>query len=106
MTILAIDYGEKRIGLAKSDELGMFAHGLGFIENQNSEYVLDELEKKCSEFRIQKIVIGLPKTMQGDLGLAAEGVLKFVESLKEYLKLEVVTWDERLTTKGANVFLI
>ncbi len=105
MTILGIDYGTKRIGIAKSDALGMFAHGKGYLENTGFDKVLPQLKEYCREFETTMILVGLPKQLDGTIGLAAEKVLEFVEKLKESIDLPVETWDERLTSKSADRFM-
>lgn len=105
MTILGIDYGTKRIGIAKSDVLGMFAHGKGYIENTGIEPVLAQLKEYCREFETTMILVGLPKQLDGTIGIAAEKVLAFVEKIKEAIDLPVETWDERLTSKSADRFM-
>jgi len=106
MVIIGIDYGKRRVGIAKSDELCMFGHGIGYIENTGHEQVLTAIKKYCDEFHATRIVIGLPRKMDGSLGESAEDVLSFVEILKMTVPFEVITWDERLTTKGASQYLL
>lgn len=105
MILLGVDYGTKRIGIAKSDGLGMFAHGIGYIENKGEASVFEELRKQCNDFQVTMIVVGLPKQLNGTLGLAAENVLAFVEKLKAALNIEVITWDERFTSKSADRYM-
>ncbi len=105
MILFGIDHGTKRIGIAKSDELGMFAHGIGFIENKGDEAVLAAIRQYCDDLQVTKIVVGLPKQLDGTVGLAAEKVLAFVEKLKAAVGREVITWDERLTSKSADRYM-
>ena len=106
MSFLGLDFGEKRIGVARSDELNLMAHPIGFIEARNEIYVAQEIQKLMDEFRIQKIVIGLPKTLKGETGLQAEKVLSFSERLGKRLNCPITTWDERLTTAQAERALL
>ncbi len=106
MRILCIDYGTKNIGIAVSDELGLIGHGLGTIERKSSAYVLERIKELSEQYSADRIVVGLPKNMNGSLGSSAQTVLEFVEFLKKKLTLPVVTWDERLSTMAAERVLI
>ncbi len=101
MRILGIDYGEKRIGLAISDPLGLTAQGLPTIERVNAEDYLQKLADVIKEKGVGRIIVGLPKSMNNTIGKKAEEVLEFVEVLKSNLNLPVITVDERLTTVRA-----
>jgi putative Holliday junction resolvase len=101
MRILAIDYGKKRFGLAISDPLGLTAQGLPTLVSQGRQKDLEQIARVVHENEVEKIVVGLPRRMDGTLGPAAEEVLVIVEEIKERLDLPVVTWDERLSTKRA-----
>lgn len=100
MRILCLDYGEKRIGSAVSDPLGISAQGLGFIEAVPESKALEKIKEIADEVKAEKIVVGLPLNMNGSTGPRARQVLEFVESLKEIFP-EVETFDERLTTRQA-----
>jgi putative Holliday junction resolvase len=106
MRIMGLDVGSKTIGVAISDELGMTAQGLKTIKRKTREEDLKELYTIISEFKVERIVVGLPKNLDGTLGKQAETVLKWVESLKERIPLPVETWDERLSTVEASRTLI
>lgn len=106
MSFLGLDLGEKRIGVARSDELNFMAHPVGFIERTSDVYVLQELKKLADEFDIEKIVVGLPKTMKGTMGTQAEKALFFVEEFRKHVSCPIVTWDERLTSVQAERVLI
>lgn len=99
--VLGIDYGEKRIGLAVSDELGLIAHGLPILEWTTLPGVVEAIAKAAAERGVTEIVVGLPRNMDGTLGPKAEQVEKFARLLRERLKIPVLTWDERLTTVQA-----
>ncbi len=102
MIYLGLDYGEKRIGVACSDETGLIAEPLGFIEVTGFKKVKAELKKYLSEMRAEQIVVGLPVTTKNEIGKQATVVLEFVAKLKKELPCEIVTWDERFTTKEAD----
>ena len=106
MSFLGLDFGEKRIGVARSDELNFMAHPVGFIQYRDDRQVFEEIKKIVGEFHVEKVVVGLPKTMKGELGQQAQKVLAFVESLRKHVTCPIVTWDERLTTVQAERALI
>jgi putative Holliday junction resolvase len=98
--ILALDFGQARIGAAISDKLQMLAHPLETIPaNQQAASRVAEIVR---EKKVDHVVAGLPKRMNGQLGTAATEVLEFVEKLRAILPCPVVTWDERLTTVAAH----
>lgn len=105
MRIIGIDYGDARVGVAVSDPLGITAQGVGTVKNRGTEKLLSELSKIISEYSPEKIVIGMPKNMDGSLGFRAEATKEFAESLKTVFEGEIVFWDERLTTVGATRYL-
>lgn len=106
MRLLGLDMGEKRIGVAASDELNSMAHSIGFIERRSDAHVFEAVQKYVRDFSIGKIVVGLPKTMKGEIGPQAEGVLLFVDRLKNHCSCPIVAWDERLTTSQAERTLV
>ena len=101
MQILAIDYGQKRIGLAVCDEAETMALSMGLFEWQGKAHELERLGEKIRESGAKQVVVGLPRNMDGSLGPSAERVLKFIESLKRLVDVPFVTWDERLTSEEA-----
>jgi len=106
MKILGLDYGDKRIGVAASDALGWTAQGKKVIQNTSLNEVINELEGLIDEYEIEKVVVGLPKNMNGTLGPRAEKTLEFVEALKEEFTIPIITWDERLSTAAAERTLL
>jgi len=105
MRILGIDYGDARIGIAVSDIMGWTAQGVGTIYNKGWTKLVAELEKILNEYKPEKIVLGLPKNMDGTLGFRAEATYEFAENLKTIFSGEIIFRDERLTTVGASRFL-
>ena len=99
MKILGIDFGEKRIGLALSDELLSFAHEYDVLINWTSESVVDHLRQLIISEGIEKIVIGLPLNMSGEETYKAQDVREFAAMLENHLDIEVLFEDERWTTK-------
>ena len=105
MRILGIDYGDARVGVAVTDLLGITAQGVKTIKNTGRKQLLAELSAIIGEYKPEKIVIGLPKNMDGTSGFRAEATYKFAEALKTIYSGEVVFYDERLSTMGAARFL-
>ena len=108
MRILGIDYGDKRIGVAISDPLGIMAQGIAMIgKGETFEPDIREIKRLIKKYDgVEEIVVGLPKTMAGEIGVQAEKVMTFVNELKKEFKINIVTWDERLTTIEAERGLI
>lgn len=106
MRILGLDVGDRTIGIAVSDPLGMTAQGITTIRRKKLEYDIEELSKIIDEYGVETIVCGLPKNMNGTIGPQGEKVLNFVEVLKEKFKLPVELWDERLTTMAAHRIML
>ncbi len=106
MRILSLDVGEKKIGVAVSDELGITAQGLGVIECQNRRQDLSRIARYVQEYEVDEIIIGLPRNMDGTIGPQAREILAFQEKLAGAVHIPVVTWDERLTTVAANRVLL
>ena len=109
MRIMGLDYGSKTVGVAMSDPLGITAQAVETIWRKDE----NKLRKTCariedliSEYEVERIVLGLPKHMNNDLGERAQKALAFGEMVKRRTGLEVVMWDERLTTVEAERTLI
>ena len=99
--ILAVDYGDVRVGLAVSDPLGITAQGLETLVINNSEAVfLNSIKSLIEKFDVNIIVIGNPKNMDGTNSEKTKKVLELVPKI-ENLGVQVVLWDERLTTVSA-----
>ncbi len=106
MRILGLDVGTKRIGIAISDELGWTAQGIKTLHRSNGQSDLGEIRDIAREYGVEKIVVGLPRNMNGSLGPQAEMTLGFVQELREILGVPIITWDERLSTVEATKMLI
>jgi putative Holliday junction resolvase len=98
--ILGLDFGRARIGAAISDELQLLAHPLETIPA--NEQAAARVAEIVREKKVDHVVAGLPRQMNGQLGAAATEVLQFAEKLRAILPCPVVTWDERLTTVAAH----
>lgn len=106
--ILGLDVGSKTVGVAVSDPFGWTAQGVEIIQinEKNRDFGLDRLEELVDEYEVEKIVIGLPKHMDGSIGERAEASIRFGEMLIEKVNLPVEYEDERLTTLQANRMMI
>lgn len=101
-----MDVGDKRIGMAISDSMGWTAQGIPTLERRSRQYDLEFIKKVIEEYKPERIVIGLPKNMNGTVGPQSEKVKVFAEILKEHLQPEIVFWDERLSTVSAHKIMI
>ena len=106
MRILGLDIGEKRIGVAISDELYFCAIGVDVLERKNNGEDIYKIADIVSRYNVVKIVVGLPKNMDGSVGPSGEEVKKYVNKLQNALEVEVDFWDERLSTVAAEKTLI
>jgi putative Holliday junction resolvase len=98
---LGVDYGEKRIGLAISDPLGIFAQPHSVVDGTDARAAARRIAEISREREVETIVVGLPRNMNDTLGPKAIEALAFKELLEKETGLEVVTWDERLSTARA-----
>ena len=98
MRIMGIDYGDSRVGLAISDMIGWTAQGIGTVPNKGLKKLIEEINISIKEYNPEKIVIGLPKNMDGSSGFRVDETHKFADALKSVYSGEIVFCDERLTT--------
>ncbi|MDD3656927.1 MAG: Holliday junction resolvase RuvX [Atribacterota bacterium] len=106
MRILGIDLGEKRIGLALSDALGITAQGLPTIQVQAEQEICPKIMKIIQEKKVEQLVFGLPKNMNGTLGPQAKKVQECAQKLKQLSSLPIDFEDERLSTVRAEQVLL
>jgi len=106
MKILGLDVGSKTIGVAVSDELGIIAQGVTTLKRKGLNHDITQLLKVIEEQRAEKVVMGLPKNMNGSLGPSAKMVLTLLEELEKSVDIPVITWDERLSTVAAERTLL
>ncbi|MCU6747946.1 MULTISPECIES: Holliday junction resolvase RuvX [Lachnospiraceae] len=109
MRIMGLDYGTKTVGVAISDALGLTAQGVETIERKEENKLrrtLARIEELVKEYEVERIVLGFPKHMNNDIGERAEKALEFRDMLVRRTGLEVIMWDERLTTVEAERTLI
>ncbi|MGH1057239.1 Holliday junction resolvase RuvX [Bacillus paranthracis] len=108
MRILGLDVGTKTVGVAISDEMGWTAQGLETIKinEERGHFGFDRISELVKQYDVDKIVVGLPKNMNGTIGPRGEACQQFAENLRELLQLDVVMSDERLSTMAAERLLI
>ncbi len=107
MRILALDLGDKTIGVAASDLLLITAQGVEVIRRTSLARDLERLKQLVAEYEVQTILIGLPKNMNGTIGPRGETTKQFGEKVEQaFPGVKVVLWDERLSTVAAERSLI
>ncbi|NLW55073.1 MAG: Holliday junction resolvase RuvX [Firmicutes bacterium] len=104
--LMALDIGEKRIGIAVSDLLGVTAQGVGVYNRVNNQKDLAYLTELFRQYECTGLVIGLPHHLSGELGTVALRIMKFGKRLGASCGVEPVFWDERLTTVQAERALL
>lgn len=103
MRIMGIDYGDARIGIAISDMLGWTAQGIETIQWKGSlKKPVERIKQLVDEYSIRKIVVGFPRNMDGSIGFRGEKTLEFIKMLESHINVEIIKWDERLSTVAAN----
>ncbi|AEN87521.1 Holliday junction resolvase RuvX [Priestia megaterium] len=108
MRVLGLDVGTKTIGVAVSDEMGWTAQGIETIKiaDEQMEQSYPRLQELIDEYSVEKIVVGLPKNMNGTIGPRGEACIEFADNVKEKLNIETMMWDERLSTMAAERVLL
>ncbi len=106
MRIMGIDYGTKRIGVAVSDPSCTMAHPLDIVLVRGDGSHIESLKKIAHDYQVDRVVVGLPFNMDGDMGESALKVARWSEDLCRQLDLPVELWDERLTTSEAHEILM
>jgi len=104
--ILAVDYGEKRIGLAISDELGITASPLMTLVRRSDEETVRQIAQLASKLKVTQIVVGLPRRTDAQEGEMERKVKAFAEKLRQKVSVPVVLFDERFTTRIAEQVLL
>lgn len=103
MRKIGLDVGDKRIGVAISDELGLTAQGINTINRKGS---IEALKKIMEEYEVDSIIVGIPKMLNGTIGVQGEKVMEYANELKAAILLPVILWDERLSTLAAERVLL
>ncbi len=108
MRFLGLDVGSKTVGVAVSDEFGWTAQGLETIpiNEEEKKFGFDRIGHIIKEYNVGKIIVGLPKNMDGSIGPRGEASQFYARELEKRFGLPVVLWDERLTTMAAERLLI
>lgn len=105
MIIMSVDYGDKRTGIAICDKLELLASPVCVLTEWNAQTLADKIVSLATEKKAEKLVVGLPKNMDGSKGFRADACEELGELLKERTSIPVVFWDERLTTVSAHKIL-
>lgn len=106
MRVLALDIGEKRIGVSISDELGITAQGLDTINRTKLNEDIEKIRQLVESTGITEIVVGLPLNLDGSEGQSAQKATDFAILLRRDLGVNVILWDERLSTVAAEKSLL
>lgn len=109
MRILGLDFGSKTVGVAVTDELMITAQGVEIIRRKSPNKLrttLARIQELVEQYHVEKIVLGLPKNMNDTEGERCEKTREFKELLEKRTGLEVILWDERLTTVAADEAMI
>ena len=102
MLVMAVDVGERRVGVAVSDPTGLLTRPLTTVKVTSVEQGVEAVADLAKEHEADRIVVGMPVSMDGVPRAQARAVEVFVGMLRERAEAEVVTWDERLTTVEAD----
>ncbi len=106
MRYLGLDVGDRRIGIALSDETGTLATGLDTLPRVGPRKDLRAIAELVRSRDVGEVVVGLPRSLDGSLGLQAQKVVAFMDELRPVVKVPVVPWDERFTSVVAERALI
>ena len=106
MRVMALDMGEKTIGVAVSDSTMLIAQGVEIIKRKSLEKDLARLKELLQEYEVEEVVVGLPLNMNGSEGPEAQKARNFGEKIRARLKVPLIYWDERLTTMAAERTLL
>lgn len=105
MRIMGIDYGDARTGLAVSDEMNILVGEAWTVNEWNPESVADVIAQEAQKRNVRRLVLGLPKNMDGSEGPRAEKCRSFAELLRSKTDIELVMWDERRSSIEAHAIL-
>lgn len=106
MRVMGLDVGDRTVGIALSDGMGVFGQGVTVLRRRDVETDLRRIGALCDERGVEEVVVGLPRSLDGSIGPQAVKVLAFVDRLRLHLRVPVATWDERLTTRVAERAMI
>jgi putative Holliday junction resolvase len=106
MRVLGIDFGDSKIGIAVSDPFGWIAQGVETIRWKGDiNKPIERIKDIIKAYGAQKCIVGFPLNMNGTIGPRGEKTLEFISQLTDKTGIEVIKWDERLTTKAANMVM-
>ncbi|MBN1979524.1 MAG: Holliday junction resolvase RuvX [Anaerolineae bacterium] len=105
MRILALDVGERRVGMAISDLTGALARPLEALARRSREEDFAAIAAVVAEHDVELIVVGQPLSLDGGMGPQARQIARYAEALAEHLSVRIVMWDERFTTMEAEEIL-
>lgn len=109
MRVIGLDFGSKTVGVAVSDDLLLTAQGVEIIRRKaptKLRQTLARIEELIEQYGVERIVLGYPKNMNNTEGERCERTKEFKEMLERRTGLEVVLWDERLTTVAADMSMM
>ncbi|MFW6022201.1 MAG: Holliday junction resolvase RuvX [Halanaerobiaceae bacterium] len=106
MRSMGLDFGDRTIGVAVSDQLGWTAQSKGVIRRVNLSDDFEKIKKYINEYNIEEIIVGLPLNMDGTAGKRVEKTEQFVNFLKKRVEIPVKMWDERLSSNQAERILL
>jgi len=103
---MGLDVGEKTIGIAVSDDLGWTAQPLRTLERKAQAEAIEEILNLARGLQVDRIVVGLPRNMDGTVGIQGQRVQRFAEMLRSKSEFAILTWDERLSTVAVERILL
>jgi len=103
---MALDAGERRIGVAVSDPTQMIARALTIIERRSKAEDFERLRRLVAEYEVERVIVGYPQSLSGEEGPQARRVVRWAEALREALPVPVELWDERFSTSIAEEILL
>lgn len=106
MRYLGLDVGTRKIGIALSDPEGVISQGLCVITYASKDSAIKKIIELVNQHGVDKIVVGVPKNLDGSEGRLARFVLSFVDKLKAHLQKEIILWDERFSTNAVNKIIM
>lgn len=105
MIIMAIDLGTVRTGISLCDKYEILAYPLTTIHEKDYNKLALKIKDLTTEHKVEQIILGLPKNMDGSIGKSGKRANDFLKILKKMLNIDIVLWDERFTTVIAEQFL-
>lgn len=104
--VLGLDLGEKRVGVALGEETTHIASPHTVLNYRGRGQLVADLKEIVEDYQISKVIVGFPKTLSGEVGIAAQNIEKQVALLSEAIPLKWILWDERLSTREVERLLL